>query len=55
MSAADSKAIANLQGGGLNKENKKPAQGFVGNRDHPKPILAEAFRRDIPTDFVKNE
>jgi len=29
----------------MNKENKKPTQGFVGNRDHPKPVMAEAFRR----------
>jgi len=34
-----------------NKENKKPGT-VEASREHPQPVLADAFRRKAPTDFA---
>jgi hypothetical protein len=35
--------------GGLGKENQKPSLGVGGWRPHPEPVMASAFRREVPT------
>jgi hypothetical protein len=34
--------------GGLGKENQKPQHGVGGWRPHPEPVMASAFRREVP-------
>ena len=38
-------------GGGLGKENKQPVAS--GYKPHPRPEMAAAFRREVPTDFPR--
>ena len=38
-------------GGGMGKENKQPV--VSGYKPHPRPEMAAAFRREVPTDFPR--